>query len=127
MEVWPALKKFGEGVIYIEFGHLVWMQNYGNMNANLDKVKKMARDLRQEEPRSPDAELGGHQLAARCLDKCRATLVGWQGDFKYGCPMDREFLDDTGLDVQEFKDYVATGATDKEVDAWIREHANARA
>jgi len=35
------------------------------------------------------AELGGFELAARCIDKCRAALVGWQGDFIYGCPMDR--------------------------------------
>jgi hypothetical protein len=97
------------------------------MNTNLDNVRKHARDLRREEPRSPSEELGGFELAARCLDKCRATLVGWQGEYLYGCPMDQEFLSTSGIDQEDFKAFVATGATDTEVDGWIREHAAARA
>jgi Domain of unknown function (DUF5069) len=97
-----------------------------NMNSKLDKVRALARDLRKEEPRSAYVELGGYQMGARCLDKCRASLVGMQGDFKYGCPMDREFLEEAGLDIEAFKTFVATGASDEEVDAWIREHARAR-
>jgi hypothetical protein len=100
--------------------------SFENMNTNLDKVKTLAIDLRKGEPRSAYVKLGGYQMAARCLDKCRASLVGTQGDFKYGCPMDREFLEEAGLDIEEFKAFVATGASDEEVDAWIREHARAR-
>ncbi len=90
------------------------------MKQNLEKVKQLARDLRKVEPRSPDEELGGYPLAARCLDKCRAALLGWQGEYTYGCPMDHEFLDGAGIDAQELKDFVATGATDEEVANWIR-------
>lgn len=95
------------------------------MKQNLDKVKQLAKDLRREEPRPPAEELAGYPLAARCLDKCRATLVGWQGDFTYNCPMDKEFLGEAELDAEEFKNFVATGATDEEVARWIEEHAHA--
>ncbi len=95
------------------------------MQPNLDKVRRLARDLRKEEPRSPDEELAGFPLAARCLDKCRATLVGWQGDYTYACPMDRQFLDNAGIDADELKEFVATGASDPEVEEWIEEHAEA--
>jgi hypothetical protein len=96
------------------------------MKKDLEKVKRLARDLRREEPRSPNEELAGYQLAARCLDKCRASLVGWQGDFTYNCPMDQQFLSEAALDAQEFQNFVATGATDDEVANWIEEHAHAR-
>ena len=46
------------------------------MNTDLDKVKKLAKDLRKSYPRSPREKLGGYVIAARCVDKCRAFLVG---------------------------------------------------
>ena len=92
------------------------------MHSNNEAVAKLAKDLRKQEPRSPDEELGGFPLAARCLDKCRATLVGWLGDYTYGCPMDQEFLTAAGISAGEFKAFVATGATDAEVGQWIEEH-----
>jgi hypothetical protein len=97
------------------------------MKEKLDEVKRQARDLRTEEPRPPSAELGGFELAARCLDKCRAALVGWQGEYQYGCPMDRQFLATAGITKDEFRDFVATGASDDQVDQWIRTHAHAQA
>ncbi len=95
------------------------------MKTNLEKVKGLAKDLRKEEPRDPEEELGGYRLAARCIDKCRATLVGWQGDFMYGCPMDQQFLTAAGLDPDELKEFVASGATDDQVGDWINKHAHA--
>ncbi|TLY29238.1 MAG: DUF5069 domain-containing protein, partial [Nitrospirae bacterium] len=46
------------------------------MKENLEKVKLLARDLRngKEFPRSPRETLGGYVLAARAVDKCRAVL-----------------------------------------------------
>jgi hypothetical protein len=90
---------------------------------DLEAVKKLARDLRKEEPRNPSEKLAGFEKAARCVDKCRATLVGQQGDFIYGCPMDRSFLDRVGVGVEEFKQFVATGATDGEVEKFLQERA----
>ncbi len=93
------------------------------MKQNLEKVKAYARDLRKEEPRSPETELGDFPFAARCVDKCRASLLGWQGEYTYGCPMDRRFLDEAGIDADELKAFVATGASDREVADWVREQA----
>jgi hypothetical protein len=95
------------------------------MQKNLEAVKRLAKDLRKEEPRSPQEELGGFQLAARCIDKCRATLVGSQGDYMYGCPMDQRFLSEAGIGAEELKYFVATGASDDEIATWIQEHAHA--
>ena len=95
------------------------------MEKNLEAVKRFAKDLRKEEPRSADEELGGFDKAARCVDKCRATLVGWQGDYMYGCPLDQQFLRAAGIGAEELKYYVATGASDEQVAAWIQEHAHA--
>lgn len=93
------------------------------MNSNLETVKKLAKDLRVEEPRPPAAELAGRPLAARCLDKCRATLAGTEGEFIYGCPMDQRFLSQAGLTADQFKDFVATGASDEEVARWLQENS----
>ena len=90
---------------------------------NLERVKQLARDLRKEEPRPAHEELGGEAHAARCLDKCRATLVGWNGEYQFGCPMDQHFFQETGIRSGEFRDLVATGATDEEVAHWIEERA----
>ena len=93
---------------------------------DLQKVKELAPDLRKAEPRSAHEELGGEAHAARTLDKARATLAGVNGEFKFGCPMDQHFFEETGIDMQEFEDLVATGADDAAVGEWIRSHAEAK-
>jgi hypothetical protein len=93
---------------------------------NLRKVSELARDLRREDPRSAYEELGGETHAARTLDKCRATLVGRNGDYQFGCPMDQHFFEQTGIDMQQFEDFVATGADDDEVGRWIQQHTPTR-
>jgi len=98
------------------------------MKDNLEKVKLLARDLRKGKdfPRSPRERLGGYVLAARALDKCRAVLVGWQGEFHSNCPLDQRWLKFAEINYDEYKSFVATGATDEEVSAWIGEHAKKR-
>lgn len=90
---------------------------------NLDAVKELAKDLGREEPRPPDEKLGGFPLAARALDKCRASLAGTAGDFQFNCPMDQQFFAASGIDAQDFRGFVASGASDEDVAGWIREHA----
>lgn len=98
------------------------------MKENLEKVKLLARDLRngKQFPRSPREALAGYVLAARALDKCRADLVGWQGEFHSNCPLDQRWLKFAEIDYKEYRSFVATGATDEEVAVWIGEHAKKR-
>lgn len=98
------------------------------MRDNLDRVKFQARDLRSGKkfPRSPRETLGGYVLAARALDKCRAALVGWEGEYHSNCPLDQTWLKFAEIDYAEYRLFVATGATDDEVAEWIEQHARRR-
>jgi hypothetical protein len=98
------------------------------MKKNLEKVKLLARDLRdsKEYPRSPRATLGGYVLAARAVDKCRAVLAGWQGEYHSNCPLDQRWLSFAEIDYDSFRSFVATGATDEEMAAWIDANAKKR-
>ena len=93
-------------------------------NLNKDKVQQLARDLRKTPPRSPREKLGGFVIAARMLDKARADLLGINGEYNfYPCGLGAYFWRFTGLDAMKFKEFVAAGASDEEVDKWVRENA----
>lgn len=98
------------------------------MKQNLNTVKLLARDLREGRnwPRSPRETLAGYVLAARAVDKCRAVLVGWEGEFHSNCPLDQRWLKFAEIPYEDFRDFVATGATDEEIADWIGEHAKKR-
>ena len=98
------------------------------MDENLEKVKALALDLRngKEFPRSPREMLAGYVLAARAVDKCRADLVGRQGEYHSNCPLDQQWLKFTGIDYSAFRSFIATGATDEEVAEWIEDQAKKR-
>jgi hypothetical protein len=95
------------------------------MNPN-EKLKLIAKDLSKEFPRSPRETIAGYVIAARCLDKCRSVLAGTAGEYHSGCPLDLFFLEFAGIPYDDFKAFVATGATDTEVEAWITEKAKTR-
>ncbi|MEB3285910.1 MAG: DUF5069 domain-containing protein [Vampirovibrionales bacterium] len=88
-----------------------------------EKLKSLALDLTREYPRSPRAVLGGHVIAARVLDKCRAILNGTGEDYNFNCPLDRIFFDASGLDANEFEALAASGASDDEMGEWIKKHS----
>jgi len=91
---------------------------------NKDKVQQLARDRRKTPPRSPREKLGGFVIAARMLDKARADLLGINGEYNfYPCGLGAYFWRFTGLDAMKFKEFVAAGASDEEVDKWVRENA----
>src|SRR2546430_14315538 len=98
------------------------------MDKDLEKVKLLARDLRDSKqfPRSPRQTLAGYVLAARAVDKCRAVLVGWEGEYHSNCPLDQIWLKFAEIDYQAFRSFLATGATDDEIAKWIDEHAKKR-
>ena len=89
------------------------------MKDNHEKVKLLARDLRngKQFPRSPRETLAGYVLAARAVDKCRAVLVGWQGEYHSNCPLDQRWLKFAEIYYAAFRQFVATGATDEEIAA----------
>ena len=93
---------------------------------NAEKLKLLAKDLTKEFPRSPRETLAGYVLAARCLDKCRAVLNNSAGEFHYDCPLDNIFLKFAEIDAQKLKDFVATGATDAEIAAWMTANGKKR-
>lgn len=88
-----------------------------------EKLKTLAKDLTKDFPRSPRETIGGYVIAGRTLDKCRAVLNGTQGEYHFNCPLDKLFLDFAGINADEFKAFVATGASDEEVGEWIKSHA----
>jgi hypothetical protein len=88
------------------------------------KLQTVARDLRKTPPRSPRQRLGGVVIAARMLDKARADLLGIHGEYNfYPCGLGAYFWKFTGLDPVKFREFAGTGASDEEMDRWIREHA----
>ncbi|MDC0088025.1 DUF5069 domain-containing protein [Akkermansiaceae bacterium] len=82
-----------------------------------------ALDLSKDFPRSARETLAGYVIAARALDKCRSVIAGTEGEYHYDCPLDQMFLEFTGINADEFKAFVATGADDQAVSDWIQEHA----
>jgi hypothetical protein len=93
---------------------------------NHDKLKLLAKDLTHDYPRSPRETLAGYVIALRMLDKCRAVLAGTAGEYHYDCRLDRQFLNFTGIDAEEFKAFVATGVADAQVAAWIESHSKVK-
>ena len=92
------------------------------MKTDLKKVKRLAKDLRKVYPRSPRVKLGGYVIAARSVDKCRAFLLGVNGEYNYWpCSLAGQWFAFTGITPGQFKDVVATGATEGEIAEWIKD------
>jgi hypothetical protein len=96
---------------------------------NSEKLRALAPDLNRSAPRSPYVALSKEfpAVAARLVDKCRAELLGQNGSYHYDCPMDRRFFAATGLAAEPLREFIATGAGDDEVAAWMSAHAKAPA
>jgi hypothetical protein len=90
------------------------------------KLKNLTKDLSKDFPRSPRETIAGYVIAGRTLDKCRATIMGTAGEYHFDCPLDNFLFGFTGISANEFKDFVATGASDEEVAAWIGQKAKKR-
>jgi Domain of unknown function (DUF5069) len=93
---------------------------------NTDAIRTRAKDLTKDYPRSPQETLAGYVIAARTLDKCRATLAGTAGQYHFDCPLDNFFFAFAEISAENFKNFVATGASDEEVANWIERTAKKR-
>ncbi len=85
-----------------------------------------ALDLTKDFPASPRETLAGYVIAKRSLDKCRATLAEANGEYHFDCPLDNFFFSFAEITGDDFKKFVATGASDEEVAAWISANAKKR-
>lgn len=88
---------------------------------NSDTLSLIAPDLATGFPRSPRETLGGFIIAARTLDKCRASIAGTLGEYHFDCPLDNVFFDFSGISAEEFREKVATGANDEDMARWIED------
>ncbi|MBT3365815.1 MAG: DUF5069 domain-containing protein [Nitrospina sp.] len=87
---------------------------------NQEKLKALAKDLNKEPPRSPRNMLGGYVILSRCLDKCRSFLLGINGEYNFWpCSLCSYLEAFSGVDHDEFKEFVATGANDDAVANWF--------
>jgi uncharacterized protein DUF5069 len=96
------------------------------MSAANEKLLAIAPHLARRPPRSPQAILGRYALAARALDKCRAALAGRAGPYHFNCPVDRIFFNFSRIKAEDFEQFVASGASDVEVSAWIAKRSQVR-
>ncbi|MFO0777280.1 MAG: DUF5069 domain-containing protein [Nitrospira sp.] len=97
------------------------------MSTDLEKVKTLAKDLRKTYPRSPRETLAGYVIAARCVDKCRASLLNMNGEYSYWpCSLASQWFSFTGITPEQLKDVVAGGADDETVARWITEHSKVK-
>ncbi|EDY81420.1 hypothetical protein VDG1235_1038 [Verrucomicrobiia bacterium DG1235] len=96
------------------------------MTATSNTISSLAKDLSKDFPRSPRETLGGYVVAARALDKCRAVIAGTNDEYHFNCPLDNYFFGFTGIDGETFKDFVATGADDEAVAAWVIENSKVK-
>jgi hypothetical protein len=80
------------------------------------------KDLSKEPPRSPRERIGGYCILGRMVDKGRAALNGTTGQYEFNCGMDQMLFRFKGVDHEEVKQLLATGASDHEVLDWINSH-----
>ena len=59
---------------------------------NTSKLKSLTKNLSKDFPRSPRETIAGYVIAARTLDKCRATIAGTAGQHHFDGPLDNFFF-----------------------------------
>jgi Domain of unknown function (DUF5069) len=91
------------------------------------KLLALALNLNRQAPRSLFAPLGDYDaVVARIVDKCRAELAGTAGSYHYNCPLDRSFFHFAGIEAEDLRNFVATGAGDEQIAGWIKENSKVR-
>jgi Domain of unknown function (DUF5069) len=84
-------------------------------------MNMLAKDLSLEAPRSPSDRVGGYDILARAIDKCRSDLAGTIGGYHTNCPLDRYLFDWKGTDYTAFRSLVASGAEDDAIAKFVDE------
>ena len=79
----------------------------------------LTRDLAKQAPHSPRERLAGFAIASRAIDKCRATLAGTPGEYRYDCPLDNTLFGFKGITGAQFKTAVQAATNYEDVGAWL--------
>ncbi|MEB3287950.1 MAG: DUF5069 domain-containing protein [Vampirovibrionales bacterium] len=82
-----------------------------------------APDLSKAYPRSANESLGFYVLLPRIIDKCRATIAQTNGEYKFNCPLDRQFFDWTGVDAEAFRKALEAGQSDEDILHFVKRTA----
>jgi Domain of unknown function (DUF5069) len=85
-----------------------------------------AKDLTKEAPRSPRTRIGDYALMPRMIDKGRATLNGSVGEYHFACPLDQMLFTYKGVQADDVKAVLASGASDDEILSWFNGHGAAK-
>jgi len=80
----------------------------------------VSRDLSKQAPHSPRQRLAGFAIASRAVDKCRASLAGTLGEYRYDCPLDNMLFSFKGITGEQFKIAVQASTNYEEVGAWLQ-------
>jgi hypothetical protein len=80
------------------------------------------KNLTKEPPRSPRNRLANYALMGRMIDKGRAAIAGTVGEYHFACPLDQMLLAFKGVQADEVKKLLASGATDEQVATWFDTH-----
>jgi hypothetical protein len=81
-----------------------------------------SKNLTIESPRSPRERLAGYALMARMIDKGRASIEGNAGEYHYACPLDQMLFQFKGVEADEVKKLLGSGASDDEIVTWFNDH-----
>jgi hypothetical protein len=79
-----------------------------------------AKDLTKEAPRSPRNRIGDYAVMARMVDKGRATLNATVGEYHFACPLDQMLFTYKGVQADDVKSVLASGASDDEILSWVQ-------
>src|SRR6202142_1658351 len=86
----------------------------------------IARDLTKQAPHSPRERIAGFAIASRAVDKCRASLAGTLGEYRYDCSLDNMLFSFKGITGEQFKTALQASATYEEVGAWLHASGTAK-
>jgi hypothetical protein len=84
------------------------------------------RDLAKQSPHSPRQRVAGFALVSRAVDKCRASLAGTLGDYRYDCPLDNMLFSFKGINSEQFKAAVQGATSYEDVGAWLQVNGTAK-
>jgi hypothetical protein len=83
-------------------------------------------DLSKQAPHSPRERIGGFALAARAVDKCRASVAGTLGEYHYECPLDQQLFSFKGITGDQFTAAVKAANNYDEVGTWLLNHGTTK-